>query len=71
MVVRTLQTTKDGSVVGRCLIQEIRRLLALEWEVKIWHSYREANSCADALANMCFEHAPGLRVYEQCPARLS
>jgi len=71
VVVRTLQTTKDGSVVGWRLIQEIRRLLALEREVKIWHSYREENSSADALANMGCEHAPGLRVYEQCPARLS
>nr|ABN08768.1 Polynucleotidyl transferase, Ribonuclease H fold [Medicago truncatula] len=41
------------------------------WEVKICHSYREVNSCADTLANMDCEHAPGLRVYEQCPARLS
>jgi len=38
--------------------------------VKICHSYREANSCADALANMGCEHTPGLRVYEQCQARL-
>jgi len=31
----------------------------------------EVNSCADGLVNMGYEHAPGLRVYEQCPTRLS
>ena len=68
---RTLQITKDGSVVGWRLIQEIRQLRILEWEVNICHSYREVTLCADALANMGCEHAPGLHVYEQCPARLS
>lgn len=46
-------------------------MLALKWEVMICHSYREVNSCADTLANIGCEHAPELRVYEQCPARLS
>ncbi|MCI74087.1 ethylene responsive transcription factor 1b, partial [Trifolium medium] len=35
------------------------------------HSYREANACADTLANMGCEHGPGLRLYDQCPPRLS
>ena len=39
--------------------------------MKICHSYRETNSCADALANMGCEHASGLRVYKQCPTWLS
>jgi len=39
--------------------------------VKICHSYREANSWTYALANMGREHASELRVYKQCPARLS
>ena len=45
VVVCTLDTTKVESVVGWHLIQEICWLLALEWKVKIYHSYREANSC--------------------------
>jgi hypothetical protein len=49
---------------------EIRRLLALDWEVKVCHSYCEANVCADALANMGCEHSPGLRLYDHCPSRL-
>jgi hypothetical protein len=60
-----------GSVVGWRLIQEIRKLLALDWEVKVCHFYRETNICADALANMGCEHDPGLRVYDLCPPRLS
>jgi ribonuclease HI len=61
VVVHTLNSTSGGSVVGWCLIQEIRRLLALDWKIKVCHSYREANACADVLANMGSEHGPGIR----------
>jgi hypothetical protein len=67
----TLNSTNKGSVVGWRLIQEIRRLLALDWEVKVCHSYREANGCADALSNIGCEHGLGTRVYDLCPPRLS
>ncbi|MCI12311.1 ribonuclease H protein, partial [Trifolium medium] len=70
-VVQTLNSSNVGSVIGWRIIQEIRRLLALDWEIVVCHSYREANSCVDALTNMGCEHEPRLRVYEQCPARLS
>jgi hypothetical protein len=45
----------------------------MDWEVQICHSYRESNTCADALANLNLvcDHEPGMRVYDQCPARLS
>ncbi|PNX88909.1 ribonuclease H, partial [Trifolium pratense] len=49
----------------------IRRLLAMDWEVNICYSYRKANDCADALANLGCNHDPGLRVYEQCPPSVS
>ncbi|PNY10718.1 hypothetical protein L195_g007306 [Trifolium pratense] len=39
------------SPVGRTLVRRIRRLIELDWEVEICHSYREANWCTDALAN--------------------
>ncbi|GAU11214.1 hypothetical protein TSUD_342040 [Trifolium subterraneum] len=71
VVAYTLNGSNAGSVIGWRLIEEIRRLLALEWEVKVCHSYREANACADALANMGCEHGLGLRMYDQCPPRLS
>jgi len=66
-----LQIVMDGSLVGWRLIQEIRRFLASEWEVKVRHSYCEVSSCADALATMIYDHALRLHVYEQCPARLT
>jgi hypothetical protein len=43
----------------------------MDWEVKICHSYREANACADALANLGCDHDPGLHMYDQCPPRVS
>lgn len=64
MVVHTLQFHKDGSLVGWRLIQKIRRLLALEWKIKVCHSYRETNACADALAYIGCDHGSGLRMYE-------
>ena len=40
-----------GSLSGRSLVFEIQRLINLDWEIVVKHSYREANQCADALAN--------------------
>ncbi|GAU30080.1 hypothetical protein TSUD_332490 [Trifolium subterraneum] len=71
VVVETLHSARDGIVVGWRIIQEIRRLLALDWDVKICHSYREASACVDALANLGCDHGPGLGVYEQCTPRVS
>jgi ribonuclease HI len=70
VVVQTLNSTNGGSVVGWRLVQEIRRLMALDWEIKVCHSYREANVCADALANMGCDHDPGLQIYNLCPSSL-
>ncbi|GAU23291.1 hypothetical protein TSUD_237450 [Trifolium subterraneum] len=71
VVVHTLQSDRDHSVVGWRFIQEIRRLLVMNWEVQICHSYRESNACVDALANLGCDHEPGMRVYEQYPTSLS
>jgi hypothetical protein len=43
------------------LVEKIRKLLSLDWEIVVHHSYREANQCANALAtygcnmNECWE----------------
>jgi hypothetical protein len=58
------QSAGDGSVVGWRLIHEICRLLAMDWEVKICHSYREANVFADALANLGCDHDLRLHMYD-------
>jgi len=37
--------------MGKSLVEKIRRMIDLECEVVVNHSYCEANQCADALAN--------------------
>jgi hypothetical protein len=39
--------------------------------VKIHHSYREANMCVDALANLGCMISPTMIFYEACPAQVS
>ncbi|PNX67080.1 ethylene responsive transcription factor 1b, partial [Trifolium pratense] len=43
---------KGGHPEGWSLCKKILRILQFDWEVKIRHTYREANLCADALANI-------------------
>ena len=71
VVVNTISFAKGGSPTGRTLVQNIRRLLELDWEVKICHSYREANYCADALANLACDGGFTMISYEQCPAQVN
>jgi hypothetical protein len=33
-------------------LKHIRRLLQMEWDVKVCHTYREANRYADAFAHI-------------------
>ncbi|CAJ2632916.1 unnamed protein product [Trifolium pratense] len=47
VVVQAITTNGCGSMTGRSLVEKIRRLLALDLEVSVQHSYREANKCAD------------------------
>jgi ribonuclease HI len=70
VVVNTISFAKGGSSTGWTLVQNIRRLLELDWEVKICHSYREANFCADALANLACDGGFTMILYEQCPAQV-
>jgi len=65
-VVSTITSTKGGSAEAWSLLQNIRKLLGLNWEVRIRHSYREANASADALANMACEGGFFFILYEHC-----
>jgi len=56
---------------GWSLCQKIRRLLHLEWEVKVCHTYREANLCVDALAKLGCSFGSTLICYESCPSQIS
>ncbi|GAU36544.1 hypothetical protein TSUD_277500 [Trifolium subterraneum] len=50
VIVKSLQTGSEGSATGWMLFKKIKQLLTLNWEVRIIHVYREANSCADIMA---------------------
>ncbi|PNY10193.1 ribonuclease H [Trifolium pratense] len=56
---------------SRALVAKIRSLIAMDWEVVVKHSYREANRCADALASYGATLEDGFCFYETCPAHLS
>jgi ribonuclease HI len=52
VVAQTLRNGKSNSIMGNSLLKQIKKLLDLDWIVEISHMYREANKCADALANI-------------------
>jgi hypothetical protein len=70
IVGKTLLDEEDVSPISRSLVQKIRRLLQMAWEVKVQHSYRETNTCADALANIGCSMGSTLMIYESCPTQL-
>jgi ribonuclease HI len=55
---------------GWSLCQKIWRLLHLNWEVRIRHTYREANLCADALASIGCGVGNTMIFYESCPTQI-
>ncbi|KAL9228579.1 hypothetical protein vseg_004142 [Gypsophila vaccaria] len=55
----------------RPLVHRSRELIALEgWEVRIDHTYREANRAADWLANLGVRSAPNTTIFGTPPAEL-
>ena len=65
-MVDILQGKSNSPCLHLSLIQEVRRLILQQWTVKITHVWREANRCADALANVGFSCPVGLYVWD-CP----
>jgi hypothetical protein len=53
--------------LGGALVMCNRSLLDLDWEVVINHSYREANKCADVLANIGCTIDTHMVYYKNCP----
>jgi hypothetical protein len=49
----------------------IHHLPEIDWEVEIYYIYREANRCADALANIGGDRGIHWSLYENCPVQLS
>jgi hypothetical protein len=44
-VVHNIKSNTRTNLVGKALIDRIRRFIDLEWEVEEHHSYRETNFC--------------------------
>jgi hypothetical protein len=51
-VVKVIKDGATSSSPGISLLKSIRRLLEFDWDVKINHSYREVNMCADEITNL-------------------
>jgi ribonuclease HI len=71
VVAKAIMSQGNGSWRGRSLVERIHRLLALDWEVVISHTYREANKCADALANYGCSMDSGIIYFDRCPSSIS
>ncbi|MCI09825.1 putative non-LTR retroelement reverse transcriptase, partial [Trifolium medium] len=68
-----VQVIKSGilsSPIGLSLVKRIRRLLELDWDVKIAHAYRESNKCADVLANIGCTLDREIIFYDSCPSQI-
>ncbi|CAJ2662636.1 unnamed protein product [Trifolium pratense] len=70
VVVQAIKTGRFSSSVGLPLVKHIRRMLDLDWEIKIEHAYRESNKCADAMANIGCHLDRETIFYDSCPIRI-
>jgi ribonuclease HI len=70
-VVGVIKSGCTMSYGGSTLLKRIWKLLEKDWKVEISHVYREANNCADALANIGCSHAFNFEFYACCPASVS
>jgi ribonuclease HI len=70
IVVHMLNKEENIHPARWSMCTRIKRLLRLNWEVRICHTYREANMCADALAHIGCELGNTLMFYESCPTQI-
>ena len=54
LVVKLISNGSSMINMSSSLVQDIRRMLNWDWEIRIEHTYREDNRVVDAMANMCF-----------------
>jgi ribonuclease HI len=69
-VVKILNREKSVTNFSWSLCKRIWRLVELDWEVQIQHTYREGNKCADALAHMGSNLGSNVIFYESCPREI-
>ncbi|PNY00778.1 ribonuclease H [Trifolium pratense] len=67
LVNQVLRKSGYGRPLGGALVMCIWSMLELDWEVVINHAYREANKCADVLANVGCTIDATMVYYETCP----
>jgi hypothetical protein len=54
-------------MAGNVLVEQINKMIALDWEVELRHTYREANKCANALANYGCMGSVENKIFDCCP----
>jgi hypothetical protein len=52
--------------MGYKIVQCIRQMLELNWEINISHSYMEVNRCADGLAELSFTLLDDFQFHDVC-----
>jgi ribonuclease HI len=66
-VINSIRKGDGGNAMGFRLVQRIRQMLELNWEVSISYNYKEANRCVDGLANLTFTLLEEIEYYDVCP----
>jgi ribonuclease HI len=66
-VVCVIKTGCLKSNGGYSLLKRIKQLMAKDWRVEVSHIYREANKCADAMANIGCLQDFHFEFYDCCP----
>ncbi|MCH98228.1 ribonuclease H protein [Trifolium medium] len=69
-VVQVIREGRTHNAMGYSLVKKIQRIMSLASEVKISHSYRETNKCADALTNIGCSSVGNTVFYEDCPDQI-
>jgi ribonuclease HI len=67
IVINSIKNGDGGNAMGYRLVQRIRQMLELNWEINISHSHREANRCADGLAELAFTLLDDFQFHDVCP----
>jgi ribonuclease HI len=69
-VVRVLKKGCSENFAGCSLLHRIRQLMKKAWHVDVFHIYREANMCADALANLGCSQDFNFEFFDCCPSSI-
>jgi ribonuclease HI len=73
VIVKSLQVRKNGSIMGCTLMKKMYKILENFQEVRIIHVFREANLCADMLANISCNNIGSINIvyFEHPPSKVT